>query len=100
MSDPAGIPALIAAIRDRHDCGAKHVLTIHVHEKTPDGRRTVWDGDVEMFELTDHPTAKLAYAWSDATTRTTRRFFAVLHMPPVDSPMTAVRASVLPDAVR
>ena len=52
-----------------------------------------------MFELTDHPTAQLAYAWSDATTGTKRRFFAVLHMPPVDSPMTAVRASILADCL-
>ena len=35
MTDPAGIPALIDAIRHMHDCGAKHVETVHVHEKTP-----------------------------------------------------------------
>jgi len=65
--DPAGIPALIDAIRHMHDCGAKHVETVHVHERTPDGSETVWEGDVEVFELVAHAGVKRAYAWSEAT---------------------------------
>jgi len=100
MTDPAGIPALIEAIRHLHDCGAKHVETVHVHEKTPDGRETVWEGDVEVFELVGHAKVKRAYAWSEATTGNRRRFFAVLHVPSVASPAAAVRASILADAAR
>ena len=78
-----------------HDCGANHVETVHVHERTPDGSETVWEGDVEVFELTGHAGVKRAYAWSEATTGTKRRFFAVLHAPPVDSAAKAVQASIL-----
>src|SRR5262245_39745502 len=70
--DPAGLPALIEAIKHMHGCSAKHVATEHVHERAPNGE-TVWQGDVEAFELAGHPSAKRAYAWSEATTGTKRR---------------------------
>ncbi len=95
--DQAGIPALIDAIRHLHDCGATHVETVHVEEKAPTGE-TVWTGDVEVFDLVGHAKAKRAYAWSEATTGAKRRFFAVLHVPAVESPAAAVRASILADA--
>ena len=99
VTDPAGIPALIDAIRHLHDCGAKHVETVHVHEKTPDGRETVWEGDVETFTLIGHPAAAMAYSWSEAIEGTRRRFFAVLHLGPVDSPAKAVQGSIYADAM-
>ena len=34
----------------------------------------------------------------EAAAGTRRRFFAVLHMPPVDSPVAAVRVSIVADA--
>ncbi len=97
MSDPAGLPALVDAIRHLHGVEARHIETVHVHEVAPTGE-TVWDGDVEVFALTGHPKASRAYAWSEATTGTKRRFFAVLHIAPVDSAAQAVRASILADA--
>lgn len=57
--------------------------------------QVVWDGEVQVFELIGHPTAKRAYAWSHATTGTKRRFVAVLGLPPVDSAVMAVRTSIL-----
>ena len=43
-----------------------------------------------------HPTATRTYAWSSAIEGSTkRRFFAVLHQPPVDSPQAAVRAAIV-----
>ena len=93
--DPAGIPALIDAIRHLHGCETTHRETVHVHE-THEGE-VVWDGDVEVFDLTGHAAATKAYAWSEATTGKKRRFFAVLHVPPVDSAVMAVRASILAD---
>ena len=95
--DPAGIPALIDAIRHMHGCDATHLETVHVTEKAPT-RETVWDGDVEVFELDGHSKAHRAYAWSEATESAKRRFFAVLHMGPVTSAEGAIRASVLADA--
>ena len=48
-----------------------------------------------MLAVEGHGTAKKAYAWSEATTGTKRRFFAVLHAGPVDSATKAVQASIL-----
>jgi len=97
MSDPAGIPALIGAIRHMHGVSAEHVGTEHVKEIASTGE-TVWDGDAEIFALAAHPKAKRAYAWSEATTGTKRRFFAVLHTEPVTDAAAAVRVSILADA--
>jgi hypothetical protein len=97
--DPAGIPALIEAIRHMHDCGAKHVETVHVRDEAPTGE-VAWEGDIEVFDLVGHARVKKAYAWSEATAGTRRRFFAVLHVAPVDSAVSAVRASILADLNR
>ena len=56
----------------------------------------MWEGVVYVFDLADHPTATRAYAWSSPIEGSTkRRFFAVLHQPPVDSPQAAVRAATV-----
>src|SRR5690349_24881013 len=95
--DPAGIPSLIESIQNLHGCEATHVETVRVHERAPNGE-TIWQGDVEAFALSGHPKASRAYAWSEATTGTKRRFFAVLGLGPVTGASEAVRASVLADA--
>jgi hypothetical protein len=57
---------------------------------------TVWEGVVHVFDLTGHPTATRAYAWSSPIEGSTkRRYFGVLHQPPVDSPQAAVRAAIV-----
>jgi hypothetical protein len=58
--------------------------------------KPVWEGVVHVFDLTGHPTATRAYAWSSPIEGSSkRRFFAVLHQPPVDSPQAAVRAAIV-----
>jgi hypothetical protein len=94
--DPAGLPALLDAIRHMHGCEGVHVQSVPVRE-TFQGQ-VVWEGEVQVFALADHPTATRCYAWSHATEGTKRRFVAVLHAPPVDSPIAAVRASIVADA--
>ena len=43
-----------------------------------------------------HPRATRAYAWSSPIEGSTkRRFFAVLHIPPVTSAVEAVRAAIV-----
>ena len=93
MTDPAGIPALQDAIRHFEGVESRHVETVPVHEKHKG--HTVWEGEVEVFELVGHPKAKRAYAWSHATEGTRRRFHVVLQSPPVDGPVMAVRTAVL-----
>src|SRR5881227_2839771 len=58
--------------------------------------KPVWEGVVHVFDLAGHPTATRAYAWSSPIEGSTkRRFFAVLHQPPINSPQAAVRAAIV-----
>jgi hypothetical protein len=58
--------------------------------------KTVWEGVVHVFDLTGHPTATRAYAWSSPVEGSTkRRFFAVLHTERINSPLEAVRAAIV-----
>ena len=85
---------LQAAVEGMHGGTATLAQSVPVHE-THLGQ-TVWDGVVHVFELTGHPKANRAYAWSSPVEGSTRRrFFAVLHIPPVDSPQAAVRAAIV-----
>jgi aminoglycoside phosphotransferase (APT) family kinase protein len=52
-------------IRDLHGTEATHVETVPVKE-TFQGQ-TVWEGDVEVFDLADHPKASRVFAWSHET---------------------------------
>ena len=63
------------------------------------GSAIVWEGNVHVFDLTGNPKATRAYAWSstfDAGAK--RKFFAVLHIPPVGSPQAAVRAAIVEES--
>jgi hypothetical protein len=85
---------LKAAIERIHGGTATLAQSVPVRE-TFDGK-PVWEGVVHVFDLTGHPTATRAYAWSSPIEGSTkRRFFAVLHQPPVDSPQAAVRAAIV-----
>jgi len=55
---------------------------------------TVWDGEVQVFDLVGHPKARRAHAWSYATEGARRKFVAVLQLGPVTDAVTAVRAFI------
>ena len=58
--------------------------------------QTVWEGVVEVFALQGHPTATRCYVWSHTVDGSEkRRFVAVLHQGPVNSPKAAVRAAII-----
>lgn len=64
-------------------------------KETTDGK-TVWEGTVSVFNLTGNPKVARAYAWSSPIEGSTkRRFFAVLHTPPITSPVETVRAAIV-----
>ena len=91
--DEAGLPALIEAIRHLEGCEAKWIESVPVHE-SHDGA-TVWDGEVQVFDLVNHAKgAPRAYAWTHTTEGTKRRFHVVLHLPPVDGPVMAVKTAI------
>jgi hypothetical protein len=81
-------------IRRLHGAEPAHVESVPVHEKFHG--KTIWDGVVEVFDLTGHPKASRVYAWAHETDEpNTPRHVTVLHLPPVDSPKTAVRAAII-----
>jgi hypothetical protein len=85
------------AVSQLHNCGAIYVKTVPVHEVFRG--ETVWQEDVEVFDLRGHPKAKRAYAWShlDGKHDEWTRFVAVLEIPSVESAETAVRAQIVKD---
>jgi len=89
------IEELRGVIRRLHGVESKHVESVPVKE-TFQGK-TVWDGVVEVFELIGHPKAPKVYAWAHDTDdqKQPRRHVTVLHIPPVVSPILAVRAAIV-----
>jgi hypothetical protein len=87
------IEELREAIRKMHGVEAKHVESVPIKE-TFQGK-TVWEGVVEVFDLIGHPTASRLYAWSHDADGGKRAHITVLHVPPVDSPLKAVQASIV-----
>ena len=92
MSDPAGLPALIEAIRHMHGLESTWLESVPVREEHEG--KPVWIGEVQVFAVT-HPKASRVYAWSHETDTGKRRFHAVLGAPPVDGAVMAVRTAVL-----
>jgi len=91
------IDELADVIRKLHGSEATHVETVPVKEMFKG--QTVWEGEVEVFDLHDHPKTDRIYAWAHETDDADRpkRHVTVLHVPPVTSPELAVRASIIQD---
>ena len=82
------IKAFQHAIRQTHGVEAELADRVPLVESF-DGQ-TVWTGEVLVFDRLDHPSAYRCYVWEVDGEVT-----AVLHTGPVDSPVKAVRASIL-----
>jgi hypothetical protein len=82
------------AVERMHGGSAVLAQSVPVRE-TFEGK-PVWEGVVHVFDLTGHPDREPSLCWSSPIEGSTkRRFFAVLHQPPVDSPQAAVRAAIV-----
>jgi hypothetical protein len=79
------------AIRETHGCESEHAGSVPVTERFRE--KIAWQGTVEVFNLIGHPKAKRAYAWTyrDGDQNKT---IAVLEIPPVDSPQSAVKVAI------
>jgi hypothetical protein len=88
------IDDLREVIHKLHGTTATRVESVPVTE-TFEGT-TLWDGVVEVFDLHDHPDTQRVYAWSHDTDdpNNPTRHVTVLYIPPVVSPLTAVRAAI------
>ena len=92
MIDPKYEAALVKGFKDLHGCEAKHIETVPVIESFQG--KTVWEGEVEVFALSGHHKASRGYAWAyDKATGS--EIVAVLELPPVISPKTAVQAAIV-----
>ena len=81
----AYIRRLLLTIQDLHHCAAFYRETVSVRDQ--DHGTTVWQGDVEVFDLVAHAKAERCYGWSMGEPP---EFFTILHLPPVDSAQSAV----------
>jgi len=89
------IEELQDAIRRLHGAEATHLETVPIKEEFQG--QTVWEGDVEVFDIRGHPKATRGYGWGHVTGENdqARRYVVVLELPPVTSPETAVRAAIM-----
>lgn len=87
---------LKTAVERLHNCKASFIEDVVVVEKF--GNKTACSGTVSVYSLEGHPKATRAYAWASPIEGSIkRRYYAVLHVAPVDSPEKAVRASIVQD---
>jgi hypothetical protein len=91
------IKSLQRAIKPVDGCDSKYVDSIPVHEVFR--RETAWQGTVEVFDLLSDEKAKRCYAcqYEDGKEIET---VAILEIPPVDSPESAVRVAIAAAAKR
>lgn len=94
MANKTYIERVQLAVEHLHKCSAVHRSTVPVEEVFQG--KTIWKGKVEVFDLSGHAKAKRAYAWShlDGKDDSDERFVAVLEIPPVISPETAVKVAI------
>ena len=95
MMNDKYLEKLEVAIERLHDCKAVHVDSVPVHEIVH-GQRN-WDVTVEIFSLIGHPQAKRCFAWShrEGQADTGQPLYALLEIPPIDSPQTAVHVTLV-----
>jgi aminoglycoside phosphotransferase (APT) family kinase protein len=88
------IDELTDVIRELHGADATHLKTVPIKE-TRLGQ-TIWEGDVEVFDLATHPEASRVYAWTQETSdpEHPREHITVLQTPPATTPLRAVQVVI------
>ena len=94
LPDHNYIARLQNAIRQLHHCESKYIESVTVPGTLLFFQSSIAeDSEVAVFELSDNPQAKRAYAWSSRTGNDTR-CVVVLEIPPVTSPQIALEAAI------
>jgi hypothetical protein len=85
-------------IRNVHGCESRHIESVHVCQSLEGC--PVWEGDVEIFELSPPLAGRKCFAWAylEDRPRKQRRYVAILESLAVASAKDAVRASLVSDA--
>lgn len=90
--DDAGQEALRDAIQHMHGLRSEWLESVPIREVFKG--ELVWEGEIQVFAV-EHPEVTRVYAWSHLVNDSGRRkFFAVLGIPPVNSALDALRASI------
>ena len=88
-----GLNELKQAIERLHGCSVSHADSSDVEEVFQG--QTVWNGRVEIFDLTGHPEAHRCYAWEHRTDNGTTRYQTALELLLVDLPESAIRVVIV-----
>ena len=85
-------------IQHLHGCESRHLESVSVREEFLG--ETVWEGEVEVFEIVDHPRATRCYAWGKEQSRLEKghSFTAVLGIAPIESAAQAVKVALAADS--
>ena len=92
MTAPNYIEHLQKAIKRTFGLESKHVETLAVVETFRGD--VLFEGDVEVFDVTGHPDAKRCYAWAE-NHETGSNSTVVLERPPIKNALDAVRAAIV-----
>jgi hypothetical protein len=78
------------AIERKAQCAVKYLHTQPLR-LVEDGQVT-WKGKVEVFQLDGHPEAKIAFGWGIPVDANKTEFITVIGVPPLETPIVAVKA--------
>ena len=85
---------LLKAVESQH--GGTATLVTKLPAKETFMGDTVWEGVVHIFDLRGNAKSTRAYAWSSPIEGSDkRRFYAVLHLGGIRSPLDAVRSAIV-----
>jgi hypothetical protein len=93
--DPATTRQLQHAIERLHGGKCRYVETVQL---TDEGKgKPIWSQAVHVFSLEGHPTTTHAYVWAEPVggVGPKQQFTAVLQEGPIESPLDAIRASII-----
>jgi hypothetical protein len=82
------IGGLKLVIEHLHKCSASYLTTQYIEENF--NCETLWNGPVEVFDVTGHPKANRCYGWSCGEPEE----FIILELPPVTDAQSAVKVGV------
>jgi hypothetical protein len=89
----AYIAKLQKVISHLHGCESTHISTTSIREFFQG--KLIWDGEVETFAIKGHSAASTCDAWACQGDDGKNHYTAVLRIPPVDSPQSAVKAALV-----
>lgn len=89
MANKNQIERLQQVIFHLHKVDSEWIESKHVREVF--GGKTLWEGDVEVFMLRDHPKAKRCYGWTHGEPE---EIIIILELPPVTDAQSAVKVGV------